>query len=121
VLIEERDYDFDELREPTNSILQEILTVVVVPSVAVDATDAEELLELLERCRACHTLSHDESMDHLVAGSVAGPSRPIGLTNEANGEASFSVYETNDPAGGDQPFLLIARTVQIITAHTKMV
>ena len=60
-------------------------------------------------------------MNHLIAGSIAGSSRPIGLTDEADGEASLSVYETDNPASGDQPFLLIARTVQIVTAHTIMV
>ena len=93
--------------------------MVVVTPVEVKPAHAEELMELLERSHAAHTLRNGKPMNHLVAGSVADPSRPIGLTNEADREASFSVYETDDPARKlDQPFLLIARTVQIFTAHT---
>jgi hypothetical protein len=57
-------------------------------------------------------------MNHLKAGLVADSSRPIGLTNETDREASLSVYETDNPASGDQSFLLIACTVRIFTAHT---
>ena len=60
-------------------------------------------------------------MNHLIAGSVAGPPSPVGLTDEADGEAPLSVYKTNDPASRDQSFLLIARTDRIFTAHTQRV
>jgi len=39
------------------------------------------------------------------------------LPVETDREASFSVYKTNNPASADQPFLLIFRTVQIVTEH----
>ena len=61
-------------------------------------------------------------MSHLVAGPVADPPSPVWLLDEADGKAPFPIYKTNDPAEKlVQPFLLIARTVQIITArtHTK--
>jgi hypothetical protein len=115
---EEWDDHFEQIREPANSILQEILSVVVVPPVAIDEADTEELLELFQRSRATRALRHDKPMNHLEAGSVAGTSGPIGLTDEADGEASFPIYETDDPASLDQPFLLIARTARIVTAHT---
>jgi hypothetical protein len=41
------------------------------------------------------------------------------LADEADGEASFSVYETKDPTDGDQPFLLVFRTVRIVTANAS--
>jgi hypothetical protein len=119
VPLEERNDYFEQVVPALNAVLQEILAVVVVPAVPIDAPDAEELLELLERGRTRYTLSHDKPMNHLVAGLVADPSSPVGLTDEADGEATFSVYETDDPAVKlDQPFLLIARTVQIFTART---
>jgi hypothetical protein len=59
-------------------------------------------------------------MDHLKAGSVAFTAHPVMLPDKADGEASFSVYKTNNPAKPDQPFLLIARTGRIVTAHTHL-
>jgi len=117
--LEERNDYFEYVITPANTKLQEILAMVVMATVAIDATDTEELFELLESRRARRTLRHDKLMDHLVAGSVADPPGPIGLTDEADGEAAFSVHKTNHPATKlGQPFLLIARTVQIVTART---
>ena len=41
--------------------------------------------------------------------------RPIWLPDEADGEASLSVYKANNPAKSDQPFLLIVRTQHVVT------
>jgi len=49
-------------------------------------------------------------MRHLVAGLVAFSAWPVGLPDEADGEASFSVYKTNNPAELNQSFLLITCT-----------
>ena len=55
-------------------------------------------------------------MSHLIAGSVALPTPPARLPNEADGEASFSVYKTDHPAAKlDQSFLLIVRTRHVVT------
>ncbi len=59
-------------------------------------------------------------MRHLIAGSVAFTTHPVILPDEADGEATLSVYKTNNPAMSDQPFLLIARTGRIVTAHTLL-
>ena len=120
--LEEWNNYFEEVYPTLNAVLQEILAVVVVPAVATDAAYAEEPLEILERIATRHTLGYDKPMNHLVTGLVADPPGPIGLTDEADGKAPFSIYKTDDPAVKlDQPFLLIARTVQIFTAriHTK--
>src|SRR5262245_29756071 len=120
--LEEWNNHFEQVITPANAKLQEILAMVVVAAVAIGATDTEELLEFLERRRARRRLRHHELMNHLVAGSVADSSRPIRLPNEADGEASFSIHETDDPATElSQPFLLIARTVQIVTARTHRI
>ena len=54
-------------------------------------------------------------MSHLIAGFVAFPARPIWLSDEADGEASLSVYKANNPAKLNQSFLLIFRTERIVT------
>src|SRR5207248_9392297 len=61
-------------------------------------------------------LRHGEFVRHLEAGSVAFSTFPIGLPDEADGEAAFPVYKTNNPAQLDQPFLLIVRTQHIVTS-----
>jgi len=61
------------------------------------------------------TLRNREFVRHLVAGSVAFSALPVWLPDEAEGEASFSVYKTNNPAELNQPFLLIACTGRIVT------
>ena len=97
-----------------------MLFVVVVPLVHEDSADTEELLELFERAHALRTLRHYKPMSHLIAGSVAFTTHPIILPGKADGEASLSVHKTNNPAKPDQPFLLIARTGRIVTAHTLL-
>jgi hypothetical protein len=47
-------------------------------------------------------------MRHLIASLVPLAAYPIGLPHKANGETSFSIDETDDPANCDQSFLLIA-------------
>jgi hypothetical protein len=95
----------------------QVFAMVVVSSVRVKAPDAEEALKLLQGARAAGALCDNETMKHLIAGSVASSLRPVGLPDEADREASFSVYKTNNPASPDQPFLLVFRTDRIVTAH----
>jgi hypothetical protein len=72
---------------------------------------------------ALRTLDHNEVMRDLVAGLVAFSADPIWLSDEADREAAFSVYKTNNPTRVDQSFLLIAwllcprNTAKIVTAH----
>ena len=81
-----------------------------------DAADPEEALQLLEAGDALHTLRHHESVRDLVAGLVASAIRPVRLADEPDGEAPFSVYETDDPTTElDRPFLLIFRTRHVVT------
>ena len=51
----------------------------------------------------------------IIASLVAFPAYPIWLSDKTDGEASFSVYKTNNPAELHQPFLLITCTGQIVT------
>jgi hypothetical protein len=51
--------------------LAQILAMIVMPLGDIDATDAEEALELFQRRYAANALRHDESVRHLIPGSVA--------------------------------------------------
>ncbi len=93
-----------------------MLTVVVVTLVRIDATHFEEPLKFLESGHAPCALDDDKSVKHLIAGPVAFPAPPVRLPDEADGEASFSVYKTNNPAELDQPFLLVVRTRHVVTS-----
>src|SRR5215211_2854579 len=119
MLAKERDDALDELVPPPDDELVQILLVVVVPSVHIDPTGSEEVSELAETIRASCALRHDEAMKDLIAGCVALPVAPVGLSDESDGEAPFSVYKANHPASSDQSFLLVVRTVQIVTAHRE--
>src|SRR5437763_8243075 len=55
-------------------------------------------------------------MSNLVADLVAASTRTAWLPDEADREASFSVYKTDHPATElDQPFLLVFRTRHVVT------
>jgi hypothetical protein len=116
VLPEERDDGPKQLLSTSDVVLAEVLTMVVVPAVHVDAPDSEEALELLETSPAPLALRHDEPVKHLVSGRVASSPRAVWLPHEADREASFSVYETDHPATElDQSFLLVFRTRHVVT------
>ena len=66
---------------------------------------------------ALRALRDHKLVSHLVAGSVAVSAEPAVLADEADREATFSVYKTNNPAFLPQPFLLVFRTDQIVTVH----
>jgi hypothetical protein len=69
---------------------------------------------------AARALRHDEVMRDLVSGLVASSPRPVWLPNEADREASFSVYKTDHPTTElDQPFLLVFRTRHFVTVSVQ--
>src|SRR3954470_18976335 len=99
-----------------------VLAVIVVSCVHVHATHAEELPKIVQHLDASRALHHDEIVSDLIAGSVAFSVSSVRLSDEADREASFSVYETSDPSGVDRSFLLIVwlpfgNTAKFVTAH----
>ena len=113
---EERNDRFQKILAPRDDVLTEVLLVVVVAPIDEDPADLEEAVKLLEAADASASLRHDEPRSDLVAGLVASPPNPIGLLDERDGEASFSVYETDHPATKlGQSFLLIVRTRHVVT------
>jgi hypothetical protein len=114
---EERDDHSKEIVPPGHDVAVQVLLVIVVPSIDADGTDAKELLQPVQGINAFRALNDHKTVSYLVSGLVALSTSPIWLSNEANGEASLSVYKTNNPVRLNQPFLLIFRTVRIVTAH----
>jgi hypothetical protein len=118
MLLEEGHDDLSEVGPSNHGVPMQMLPVVVAPSIHGHASHAEELLQLHETRHATRALHYDEAVNDLVPGSVALSAHPAWLPDEANREASFSIYKTNYPATIlDQSFLLVFRTAQIVTAH----
>ena len=114
---EKRDDHPKEIVSLAHDVTMQVLLVVVVPPVDADSADTKEALYIIQRADTFGALNDYETVGHLISGLVAFSARSARLPNEADGEASLSVYKTNHPASPDQPFLLIFRTVRIVTAH----
>lgn len=109
----------DQVRPSSNHVAIKVLSMVVVPPIGEHLSRLEEVLEQLKRRNALRTLGYRELMRHLIAGPVAGSVLSACLAHKADREASFSVYKTNQPAFLSQPFLLVFRTVWIVTVHIQ--
>jgi hypothetical protein len=112
---EERNDRLDQIRTPPHNVAIQVFRVVVVSPIGDHASHAEEVHKLIEAGHALSALRNDKLVSHLVAGLVAFPARATWLSNEADGEATLSVYKTNNPANPDQSFLLISCTRHILT------
>ena len=94
----ERNDLLDQVRTSTHNVAIQVLLVIVVSPIRDHASHAEEVHKLMQAGHALSALRHRELVGHLIAGFVAFPSRTIRLPYEADGEASLSVYKTNNPA-----------------------
>jgi hypothetical protein len=119
VLPEERDHDLEQLIAGANDEPVQMLLVVVVPSIDRDGADSKEVPQLVKRAHAPRSLDNHEAVGHLITGSITASPSPIGLLDEADGEATFPIHETDYPADSDQPFLLVFRTARIVTVHAS--
>ena len=116
VLPEEWNDPLQQVEPTPNCISIQVLAVIVVPLVLEHLADTEELAELVQTRDAAGALCHDELMRDLPAGLVGASASSAALAHEADREASFSVYKTNNPATSDQSFLLIFRfTRHVVT------
>ena len=115
MLFEERDDRRNQIPSPAHHVAVQVLPVVVVAPIGDHASHTEEGHEVVETRDALRALRHRKLMRHLIAGFVALTARPAGLPDKAYGEASLSVYETNNPAELDQSFLLVFCTRHIVT------
>jgi hypothetical protein len=115
ILLKEGNDRLYQFHAPIHDVLTKVLAMVVVPPIDVQSTDSKESAEILETSAAALTLRHDKPVRHLISGSVTSAPCPVWLPDEADGEASFSVYKTENPAEPDQSFLLIFRTRHVVT------
>src|ERR1700722_5646251 len=93
----ERNDRIDQIRSTSHHITIQMLLVIVVTPIRNYASHTEETHEILQTPDALRTLCHGKLVRHLIAGFVAFPTRSILLTNETDGEATLSVYKTNNP------------------------
>ena len=98
MLQEERDDRLQQIHALAHHVAEHGLAMVVVPVVRYDTADSKEALELVQAMDALCALRHRELVRYLVPGSVAAAIFAIALPDESDREASFSVYETGDPA-----------------------
>ena len=115
----EGDDHVDQIFSTTYRVAVHVLLVVVISFINVDISHTEELHELVKTRHTLCALTYREVMGHLIAGFVAFTVRPIWLSNETNGEASLSVYKTNNPTKLNQPFLLVFCTRHIVTVARR--
>jgi hypothetical protein len=115
ICLEERDDDVSQVATPEDLINHQILPVVVVPSVSVDATAPKEVVDQFQTFDAA--LSLDDCEHRLQLPS--DPHHAVALNRTT--EAAFTVDEADDPLLDPWPFLLIARTGRIFTAHASTV
>ena len=114
--LEERNDRLDQILSPTHHVAIQVLLVVVVPPVRhARRPTPKNSDEVVEARYALRALRDGELVRHLIAGFVASAPRPAWLPNEPDGEASLSVYKTNNPAKLNQSFLLIFCTRHIFT------
>src|SRR5437773_131382 len=112
---EERDDRLDQIRSPPHHVAVQVLPMVVLAPIRDDAAHAEESHELLQSRKALRALRDSKLVRHLIAGPVAFSPCPAWLPDKTDGEASLSVYKTNNPAKLNQSFLLIFCTHGIFT------
>ena len=95
--------------------------MIVVTLVGQEIADTEELAECEQRCDALGPLRHDELMRDLKTGPVALAVSAVRLPDQTDGEATFSVHESKDPADRDQSFLLIVWRLLCREATSRIV
>jgi hypothetical protein len=114
---EERDDRPEQVVATAHDIPMKVLSVVVPAPIDQHLANTEELTKVVEAVDALGALRDHELVEHLIAGSVSASARSRVLANEADREASFSVYKASNPASPEQSFLLVFRTDRIVTAH----
>jgi hypothetical protein len=110
---QERHDSIPKVFESEDPVHEEVLPMVVVPPVSIQAATPEVRLDGLQGMLAPFALYNRESRLHL-------PSNPIRRASiDRNAETAFAVDEADDPLLDSWPFLLIVRTRRIVTAHDR--
>jgi hypothetical protein len=109
VALEEGDDLALQVLQSEDAVDAEILSVVVVSAVAIDAPAPEVPHQVFEHVTARDSLDDLKSRLHLPSEGH----RAVSLDGTA--EATFAIHESNNPSVGDEPFLLVFRTPRIVT------
>src|SRR5262245_17562967 len=84
VLPEEWDHHTQQLTALSHDVTIEVFFVVVVPLVGEYLTNLEEVTNRVQAVDALRTLRDRQFVSHLVAGLVATPFLPTGLSDETD-------------------------------------
>ena len=114
VISEERDDPSTQIGQPSDDVPGHVLPVVVVATIGRHASASEERLQVLENRDTPNSLHDDE------LGLNLPTQARLRVPEDRNTEASFAVDEADDPLLESRPFLLIARTRRIVTAHISV-
>ncbi len=112
MFFEERYDSHHEVGPPLHGEAEERLAVVVVTGVLDQIPTSELLEEEIECGSGGRRLGHRELVLDLPAESTTR------VAYHRDREAALTVDEADDPLLDTWPFLLIARTGRIVTAHT---
>ena len=107
---EERDDHVPQVDEPIHVVSEQIFPMIVMPAVAVHATAAEEMHHLFERYATRFTLDDGERRLHLPSKGH----RAAAIDRAA--ETTLTIDETHEPSGREESFLLVFRTLRVVTA-----
>ena len=110
VLLEERDDSVPEISVPLDAIPEYIFPVIVVPAIAEHLAASEEADKLFQNVPARCTLHNGKFWSNLPSKGHRS------ATVDGTAETALAIYESHDPSTGHEPFLLVFRTVRIITA-----
>lgn len=113
MLFEERDDAARQISESSHIISVEMLSMIVMTSIDEHITASEVPLHLVQHLHAPRSLHYDERRLSLPAETIGR------IAEDRNAEAAFTVDEADDPLLDPWPFLLIARTGRVFTAHVE--
>ena len=115
VCFEKRNDAADQIGKRSDVESPEILPVVVVPAIDADPTASKEVLQFVKDVHAPLSLHHRELGLDLPSQATRA------VAEDRNTEAPLAVDKADDPLLGTWPFLLIARTGRIVTAHVSTI
>jgi hypothetical protein len=111
IRFEERNDAISQINGRPDVIPIQVLPVIIVSTIDIDTTASEELPQLMQDNLAPFSLNHGESGLNLPTYAIGS------ISKDRYAEAAFTVDEADDPLLDSWPFLLIARTRRIVTAH----
>ena len=115
ILLEERNDGSAEVADTLHAVPEEILPVVVVPSIAEDPSTAEEPNELLEHVTTRCALNDGE------LGTDLPPECHLVAPVDGNAETALSIHEPDNPFWSQESFLLVFRTAHVVTGPHHLI